>query len=125
MEKTVDKIGEALLGDRLRHTYHYPARVHLFKEIKKAIREAVKETTMVNEGGVQMMKADDKVKFDESEPEEYTNFELLQKTVEKLKEEVMLIGMVLEQNDLTYKEQQIPCTNAVKFDDDVLRELEE
>ena len=46
MEKTVDKIGEALLGDRLRHTYHYPARVHLFEEIKKAIREAVKEATM-------------------------------------------------------------------------------
>ncbi len=54
-----------------------------------------------------MKKADDKVSFDEEgkEKEKFTNFEMVEVKVEVLKEEVELIGRILRQYDLTFKEE--------------------
>ncbi len=70
-----------------------------------------------------MKKADDKVSFDEEgkEKEKYTNFEMLEAKVEVLKEEVELIGGILRQHDLTFKEE----TEVNKdLDDETFKRLE-
>jgi len=46
------------------------------------------------------MKADDKVVFEENEPEKFTNFELLQTEVEVLKETLDELVEILRYNDL-------------------------
>ena len=70
-----------------------------------------------------MKKADDKVSLDEEgkEKEKYTNFEMLEAKVEVLKEEVELIGGILRQHDLTFKEE----TEVNKdLDDETFKRLE-
>ena len=72
------------------------------------------------------MKADDKVEFEgdegKMEKEKYTNFEMLQAKVEVLKEEVELIGGILRQNNLAFKEE----TEVSKdLDDETFKKLEE
>ncbi len=69
-----------------------------------------------------MEKADDKVEFEGSKPEKFTNFEELKKTVEILKEVVNQHAEILEENDLVITRKTI----APYFDEDKLyRELEE
>ncbi len=73
-----------------------------------------------------MKKADDKVEFegdeDKMEKEKYTNFEMLEAKVEVLKEEVELIGGILRQHNLTFKEE----TEVAKdIDDETFKKLDE
>ena len=71
-----------------------------------------------------MEKADDKVSFDEEgkEKEKYTNFEMLKAKVDVLKEEVELIGGILRQHNLTFKEE----TEVSKdIDDETFKKLDE
>ena len=70
-----------------------------------------------------MVKADDKVEFEEvGKPEKFTNFEELKKTVEILKEVVNKHAEILEENNLVITSETI----APYFDEDKLyRELEE
>jgi len=52
-----------------------------------------------------MIKADEKVKFEDSKPEKFTNFELLQQEVEVLKDTVNEIVGILRANDITRTEE--------------------
>jgi len=49
------------------------------------------------------MKADDKVVFEENEPEKFTNFELLQTEVEVLKETLNELVQIIDYNNLDRK----------------------
>lgn len=70
-----------------------------------------------------VIKADDKVKWGMTEkPEKYTNFELLQKEVEVLKEQVEEIVAILKYNEIT----RLKEIEAEYFNDDkVFGRLEE
>ncbi len=69
-----------------------------------------------------MVKADDKVVYEENEPEEFTHFELLQKEVEVLKESLDEIIEILRYNNLSRKKEIEPAD----FDEDeVFKRLEE
>lgn len=73
-----------------------------------------------------MKKADDKVEFEgdkgKMEKEKYTNFEMVEAKVDVLKEEVELIGAILRQHNLTFKEE----TEVSKdLDDETFKRLEE
>ena len=70
------------------------------------------------------IKADDKVQYDGYEPQKFTNFELLQKKVEVLIEELMLVTKILEQNDLKYKEETFAETDECNLDDEVFNRLD-
>lgn len=69
-----------------------------------------------------MEKADAKVVYEKNKPEKFTNFELLQKEVELLRENVDKIVGILEANDI-YKNERI---EAEYFDyDQVFKRLDE
>ena len=52
-----------------------------------------------------MIKADEKVKFEDCKPAKFTNFELLQQEVEVLKDTVNEIVGILRANDITRTEE--------------------
>jgi len=67
-------------------------------------------------------KADDKVIFDEENPEKFTNFELLQTEVEVLKEKIDEIVSILDTNGITITKE----IKAEHFDyDEVFKRLKE
>jgi len=69
-----------------------------------------------------MIKADAKVIFEGNKPEKFTNFELLQKEVEVLKESFDEIIVILRANRITRTEE----IEAQYFDEDqVFKELED
>lgn len=63
-----------------------------------------------------MIKADDKVKYDEETAEKFTHFEELKVTVELLKEQLDEIAYILQENDIT----RIKEVEAPYFDEDDL-----
>lgn len=67
-------------------------------------------------------KADDKVEYEKGTKEKFTHFELLQKKVEVLREQVESIVEILKDNDITRQEE----IEAEYFNDEELfRRLEE
>ncbi len=69
-----------------------------------------------------MVKADDKVIFEENKKEKFTHFELLQKEVEVIRESIDEIIEILRYNDLERKK----VIEAEYFnEDEVFRKLEE
>lgn len=70
------------------------------------------------------IKADEKENYDKV-VSDFTNFEILQKRVDILMEEVILISKILDQNMLVLREETSPETDQYKLEDKVYLKLQE